>query len=113
MEFTKENVINYYKNKYKYMTDEDLEIMYDCAYDIMLNLRYPVHNNIEELPKEYLRKHRTWIFRAIQSHIDKEGMTNALSYRENGVTITFDKTGLPKDLVNEIVPMAKIGAISL
>lgn len=113
MEFTRDNIINYYKNKYNYISEVDLEIMYDCAYNVMLNLRYPTHDNIFELPENYMKKHKTWIFRAIQAHIDKEGMTNALSYRENGVTITFDKTGLPKDLVNEIIPVAKIGVLNV
>ena len=112
MDYTREEVVDYYKRKYSFMDDEDIEIMYDCAYDIMLNLRYPTQD-IFEIPENFLRKHRTWIFRCIQEHIDKEGMGNATSYSENGVSITFDKSGLSKDILSEITPLAKIGVVSL
>lgn len=113
MDYTREAVIDYYKRKYPFFDEEDIEIMYDCAYDIMLNLRYPTANDIFEIPESYMRKHRTWIFRCIKDHIDKEGMGNATSYSENGVSITFDKSGVSEDLINEITPMAKIGVVSL
>ena len=113
MDYTKELVIDYYKRKYAYMDEEHIEIMYDCAYDIMLNLRYPTQENIYEIPESFMKKHKTWIFRCIQEHIDKEGMGNAISYSENGVSITFDKSGISRDLILEITPLAKIGVVSL
>lgn len=112
MIYNRETIILYFKNKYNHIREVDFEIMYDCAYDVMLNLRYPTQN-ITEIPKDYMDKHKTWILRAMQEHIDKEGMTNVLSYSENGVSVTFDKTGLSKELVNEITPLAKIGCVKL
>lgn len=113
MEYTKEGIVAYYTKKFRHFDQETVEIMYDCAYDIMLNLRYPTQNNIYEIPQDYMSKHRTWIFRCIQNHIDKEGMGNAISYSENGVSITFDKSGIDRDLLNEITPIAKIGVIKI
>lgn len=110
MEYTKESIIQYFKSKYRAISDLDFEIMYDCAYDIMRSLRYPYNNEITEIPDDYMKSHRTWIFRAIQEHLDKEGIPmNVTSYYENGVSITFDKTGLSKDLISEIMPLAKRG----
>lgn len=113
MTYERETVIQYFKKKYSYIDEMELEVMYDCAYDVMLNLRYPVHNDITEIPQNYLDKHKTWILRAMQEHIDREGMTNVQAYSENGVSITFDRAGLSNDLINEIRPMAKIGSIRL
>lgn len=113
MEYTKEGIVDFYKRKYSFFEKEKIEIMYDCAYDIMLNLRYPTQEDIYEIPETFLRKHRTWIFRCIQDHIDKEGMGNAISYSENGVSFTFDKSGISRDLISEITPIAKIGVVSL
>lgn len=109
MEYTKEGIIMYFKNKYNYINEMDLDIMYECAYDILLNLRYPTQSDMIEIPQEFMEKHKTWILRAMQEHIDREGMTNVLSYSENGVSITFDKTGLSKSLIQEITPLAKVG----
>lgn len=113
MEYNREEIIQYYKNKYKHISEIDIEIMYDCAYDVLFNLRYPTHNTITEIPQSYLDKHKTWIFRCIQDHISKEGMDNVLSYSENGVSVTFDKAGVSMDLIKEIVPVAKMGVVNL
>lgn len=109
MFYNKEGIIGYFKNKYKHLKDVDLEIMYDCAYDIMLNLRFPYHHDVMEIPEQYLNRHKTWILRAMQEHISSEGMDNVIAYTENGVSITFDKTGLSKDLIKEIIPVVKMG----
>lgn len=109
MEYNKEGIIEYFKITYSHIKELDLEIMYDCAYDIMLNLRYPTQSDITELPQEFMDKHKTWILRVMQEHIEREGMTNVMSYSENGVSITFDKTGLSRHLIQEITPMAKVG----
>lgn len=112
MDYSKEGIISYFNLKYEHISEIDLEVMYDCAYDVMLNLRYPTQD-ITEMPLNFMNKHKTWILRAMQEHIDKEGMNNVRSYSENGVSVTFDKTGLSYDLISEITPMAKVGAIRL
>lgn len=111
MFYNREGIISYLKSKYRHLKDADLDVMYDCAYDIMLNLRYPYHHDIMEIPEQYLAKHKTWILRAMEEHIEREGMNNVSAYSENGVSITFDKAGISKDLISEIKPLAKMGWI--
>lgn len=109
MDYSKEEIINYYMKYYPCLDYEKISIMYDCAYDILKNRRYPSQNLIE-IPEDYLKSHKTWIFRAIEEHLENQGIPkNITSYSENGISVTFESTDLSKKLLSEITPLAKIG----
>lgn len=93
----------YYKKKYPYLKDEDIEVMYDIGLENFLNLRYPFHIDINDIPEAELLKHPTWVFRFIQWYIESAGLSNLIGYSENGVSWKFEKTGIPQDLIDEIV----------
>ena len=44
----------------------------------------------------------------MQVQIDKTGINNLVGYSENGVSMTFDKAGLPQHLIDEITSQALI-----
>lgn len=107
MVYNKEKCITHFKTKYNYMSDSDIELLYDIACDIYVNTRYPFAD-IYEVPQKDLLKHPTWFLRCIQEIIDKEGISNVIGYSENGVSVTFDKTGLSQSLLDEIVGEAGV-----
>ena len=102
MVYDKEKCVMYFKDKYDYMKSTDIELLYDIACDIYINYKYPF-NDICEISDKDLKKHPTWFLRCIQEMIDKEGLSNVIGYSENGVSMTFDRTGLSQSLVDEIV----------
>lgn len=106
--YTKERCVQYYHNKYPYMNETDIELLYDIASDIYVNLRFPFELDVVEPSNDELAKHPTWHLRCMQEIIDKEGLTNVVGYSENGVSVKFDKTGLSQNLIDEIVSMAEI-----
>lgn len=110
MDYTKEEIVSYFKSEYKTLSNIKLEILYDQVYETMRNLRYPFNNEIIEIPKEYMQAHKTWIFRVMEDILERNGIPKGVvAYSENGVSIQFEKSGIPKDLLNEIIPLAKIG----
>lgn len=107
MAYDKNKCLIYFKNKYPYMENDDIELLYDIACDIYINYRYPF-SEVYEVPEKDLLKHPTWFLRCIQEMIDKEGISNVIGYSENGVSVTFDKTGLSQSLIDEIVGEAGV-----
>lgn len=101
--YDKNECITYYTQKYSYMDIADIDLLYDIAVDMYINLRYPFrHDLTEDMINEDLKHHPTWCLRCMQEMIDKQGLTNLIGYSENGVSFKFDKTGLSQTLIDEI-----------
>lgn len=107
MAYNKENCVAYFKNKYSYMEEADIELLYEISCDLYINYKYPFAE-VYEVSEKDLKKHPTWFLRCMQELIDKEGISNVVGYSENGVSITFDKTGLSQSLIDEIIGEAGV-----
>lgn len=44
----------------------------------------------------------------MQEMIERNGMTSAIAYQENGISISFSREQLSKALIDEIVPIVSI-----
>lgn len=106
--YDKERCLAYYQSKYNYMDYEDIELLFDIAIDILVNLKYPFKTINDKLIKEAQKQHPTWCLRCMQVQIDKSGISNLVGYSENGVSMTFDKSGLPQYLIDEVTSQALI-----
>ena len=107
MYYDKNKCITYFHNKYDFMNSDEIGLLYDIACDIYINLRYPFAK-VYSVSEKDLLKHPTWFLRCIQEIIDKEGISNVIGYSENGVSMTFDKTGLSQSLIDEITSEAGV-----
>ena len=107
--YNREECLAYYQKKYDYMDYDDIDLLYDMALDILLNTKYPFKDDYSDSDIELVtKKHSTWCLRCMQEMIDKMGLTNVVGYSENGVSVTFDKTGISQSLLDEIVSEADI-----
>ena len=101
--YDKNECIAYYQRKYDYMNIMDIDLLYDIAIDMYINLRFPFRNDLtEEIINEDLKHHPTWCLRCMQEMIDKQGISNLVGYAENGVSFKFDKSGLSQSIIDEI-----------
>lgn len=107
MIYDREKCLIYFKNKYSYMKSPEIELLFDIACDMYINYKYPFGDTSEVSEKDF-KKHPTWFLRCMQEMIDKEGISNVIGYSENGVSVTFDKTGLSQSLIDEIVGEAGV-----
>ena len=107
MYYDKDKCITYFHNKYDFMNSDEIGLLYDIACDMYINLRYPFAK-VYSVSEKDLLKHPTWFLRCIQEIIDKEGISNVIGYSENGVSMTFDKTGLSQSLIDEITSVAGV-----
>lgn len=107
--YDKQECISYFKRKYNYMKYEDIELLYDMALDVFINARYPFKDDIDDtLVETEIKKHPTWCLRCMQEMIDRMGVSNVIGYSENGVSVTFDKTGISQSLLDELVAVADL-----
>lgn len=107
MVYDREKCLVYFKSKYDYMKAPEIELLYDIACDIYINYKYPF-SSVSKVSSKDLEKHPTWFLRCMQEIIDKEGINNVIGYSENGVSVTFDKTGLSQSLIDEIIGEAGV-----
>lgn len=107
MYYDKDKCITYFHSKYDFMNSDEIGLLYDIACDMYINLRYPFAK-VYSVSEKDLLKHPTWFLRCIQEIIDKEGISNVIGYSENGVSMTFDKTGLSQSLIDEITSVAGV-----
>lgn len=99
---------DYFKRKYPHIDYYDLEILEGSAKEILCHLLFKSSKSISNQDKEYAyEEHKYWILRCIQEMIERMGATSAISYQENGISITFGREQLSSALVNEIVPFAR------
>lgn len=79
---TKEECISYFKEKYPYVSDIDLEVTYGKAKERLLNTLFPYDSSITEIPSNY----EYTLMDGIEEIIDLGNMRNFTSYSENGVS---------------------------
>lgn len=78
----------------------------DAKYEY-LRLVYPFNPEIEELPND---RAKNWQTKCAIELYNGIGQENVKSYSENGLSESYEKAGISKDLLNELPP-AKAGAI--
>lgn len=95
--------------KYTYMSDEDVTRIVNKAKMFFYNLSYPADKSIDETTRPIASpRDEWWILAACDEIIERLGFSSALSYRENGVSWTFDNVGLSKTLVSLLMPQAGV-----
>ena len=94
------------KTKYPHLTKTDVEEIVDKATMFYYSLRYPCELNINKETKpidSFVAKH--WILSACDEIIERLGFNSALSYKENGVSWSFDNAQLSDKLCSLIKPV--------
>lgn len=102
-----QNEFDYYgyiKTKYTYFTDDEIKAFISMATEILMNRLYPYDKSIGETSFIIPKRYRMWILRCITEIIEKQGISSAIGYAENGVSLNFDNTQISNGLLTEITP---------
>lgn len=91
------------EKKYCHLEMSEIQDMIEIATEILLNTLYPFDDEITEIPP----RKNSWIYRCVVEQIERKGMNSVVSYKENGLQVTFDKTGISQSLLDELVPNSK------
>lgn len=91
--------------RYSYLQAQDIENIYESALAIYLSLFYPFDKSVIEIPESELRD-LWWVKQCMVEIIEREGVSSAVSYKENGLDIRFDSTCISAFLRSAIIPKA-------
>lgn len=95
-----------FASAYDYDTD-DVDIIYSLAEKTYLDLAFPFDPDIETVPENRPRAY-DWIYDCMREISDKSGYSSMTHYSENGISITWDKSGVSKGLLDRVTPKAGI-----
>lgn len=102
------NYVNYFKRKYPYIDELDLEVLEGGAKETLIHRLYGSYKNVTDKDKEWAYdNYKYWLLRVMQEMIERLGVTSAISYTENGISIVFDETQISSNLLNEIIPFVR------
>ena len=97
------------KNQYPHLDDEVIDDLEGKAKEILISLLYPNIFIVSEEKKQMAYNAKPyWILRCMQDMISRLGMESVLSYKENGLSITFSKEQLSDSLKSEITPIMRM-----
>lgn len=96
-----------FKKKYNYLTEEQVDDLYNCSLSLYLSLSFPLDRSITDIPQEYARD--IGIIRKIMTEtLEREGLSSVTAYSENGMNFTFDNAHISMQLLSTITPKAKV-----
>ena len=103
------NAINYFHDKYPAIKMEELYLLEGSAKEILIHLLFKSSTKVTETQRAYAYEYyQFWIIRCMQEMIERSGATSAVSYSENGISISWSQEQISQSLRDEIVPIASI-----
>lgn len=98
----------YLKQQYPHLSDLHILKIEKRSKEILINLLYKNKLEVSDEQKEKAyKRHEMWLIDCAEEMVSRLGISNAISYSENGVSISFDSSGISKALRDEIVPIIR------
>lgn len=96
----------YLKQQYPHLSDLHILKIEKRSKELLINLLYKNKFEVSDAQKEKAyKKYAMWLIDCADEMVSRLGISNAISYSENGVSITFDSSVISKGLRDEIVPI--------
>lgn len=97
------NVLDTLINKYSYMEEEDVELFLKKAKAIAIDQLYPNDLSINYLTFDWTNpRFDMWLLDCVDELVERVGISSVTSYRENGMSWTFDRAGVSQALLDRL-----------
>ena len=96
-----------FQNTFNYVLSEDVDTLYEIAEKAYLDRAFPFAPNIMSIPENRPRAY-DWVYECMREIAEKSGCSAMTHYSENGISITWDKSGISQALLNRITPQVGI-----
>jgi len=91
------------KQKYSYLEDSEVELFINKAKAIAIDQLYPTDLSINYLTFDWSNpRFDMWIVDCVDELIERVGISSVTSYRENGMSWTFDRAGVSQALLDRL-----------
>jgi hypothetical protein len=91
------------KSKYSYFEDSEIDLFINKAKSIAIEQLYPTNLSINYLTFNWENpRFDMWLLDCVDELVERMGMSSVTSYRENGMSWTFDRAGVSQALLNRL-----------
>ena len=95
------------KNKYEYLSDDEVEMLINKAKSIAIEQLYPADLSVNYLNFDWTNpRFEMWILDCVDEILEREGMSSVTAYRENGISWTFGRAGVSQALLDRLPRIA-------
>ena len=103
MFMNQKDVISAFVQKYPYLEYDEVLDIYSSALCTYIDLTYPFEPNMFEVPENNPRIYQ-WIYDCMNEIVERNGVSSLTAYSENGMSWTWDSSGISEGLRKRIVP---------
>ena len=91
------------KTKYSYFEDSEVDMLINEAKCIAIEQLYPNDLSINYLSFDWDNpRFDMWLYACVIELVERTGMSSVTSYRENGMSWTFDRAGVSQALLDRL-----------
>ena len=92
------------KEKYSYLSVSEVELFINKAKSIAIDQLYPTDLSINYLSFKWEENPRfdMWLIDCVDELVERIGISSVTSYRENGMSWTFDRAGVSQALLDRL-----------
>ena len=96
-----------FQTQYDYLGCTEIEQIYATALNTYLDLAFPLQHDVVNVPVNRPRAWQ-WIYDCMVEILERSGCSSMTAYSENGLSISWDNTGLSNSLRGRIIPMVGV-----
>lgn len=97
------DVLDTLTTKYSYMDEEEVELLLTKAKAIAIDQLYPNDLSINYLTFDWTNpRFDMWLLDCVDELVERMGISSVTSYRENGMSWTFDRAGVSQALLDRL-----------
>ena len=91
------------KSKYEYLSDREVDLFINKAKAIAIDQLYPNDLSINYLTFDWTNpRFDMWLLDCVDELVERVGISSVTSYKENGMSWTFDRAGVSQALLDRL-----------
>jgi hypothetical protein len=97
------DVLDTLQTKYSYMEDDEVELFLNKAKAIAIDQLYPNDLSINYLNFDWTNpRFDLWLIDCVDELVERVGISSVTSYKENGMSWSFDRAGVSQALLDRL-----------
>ena len=91
------------KSKYEHISDREVDLFINKAKAIAIDQLYPNDLSINYLTFDWTNpRFDMWLLDCVDELVERVGISSVTSYKENGMSWTFDRAGVSQSLLDRL-----------
>lgn len=97
------DLVQIVKNKYDYMSFDEVRLLLNKSKSIAVEQLYPNDLSVNYLNFDFENpRFEMWLLDCVDELVERMGISSVTSYKENGISWTFDRAGVSQSLLDRL-----------